>query len=124
VITMKKPWICILVYLFFQGAFAYAGEADVVKVEVKRIQENTYYFDVTVLHEDTGWDHYADKWDVISPDNTILGTRVLLHPHVNEQPFTRSLSNVFLPGNIKKVTIRAHDLIHDYGGKVFTVELP
>ena len=123
-VNIKKIWMCVLFYLLFLGTFSYAGEADVIKVEVKRIQENTYYFDVTVSHGDTGWDHYADKWDILSPDGTILGTRVLLHPHVNEQPFTRSLSNVSIPGHIKKVTIRAHDLIHKYGGKKVTVELP
>ncbi len=47
---------------------------------------------VTLSHGDTGWDHYADGWQVIGADDTVLGTRVLHHPHVNEQPFTRSLT--------------------------------
>jgi len=123
-ILMKGPWICFLFYLFFQVTCAYAGEADVVNVQVKRIQGNIHHFEVTVLHKDTGWDHYANKWDFIRPDGSLLRTRVLLHPHINEQPFTRSLSGVSIPATIKKVTIRAHDLIHGYGGKVLTIELP
>ena len=45
-------------------------------------------------------------------------------PHVNEQPFTRSLSNVVIPVGVKTVIIRAHDSVHEYGGKVITLELP
>lgn len=52
---------------------------------------------VTLRHEDTGWDDYADGWRLLAPDGTVIATRVLVHPHVNEQPFTRSLSGVDLP---------------------------
>ena len=99
-----------------------AAEADIVNVVVKN-NGNSYRFDVSVMHQDTGWDHYADKWDVVGEDGTIFGTRVLYHPHVNEQPFTRSLSGVKIPEGVKTVTIRAHDSVHAYGGKTITVEL-
>ena len=52
---------------------------------------------VTLKHADTGWDHYADGWRIEAEDGTIIGTRELLHPHVEEQPFTRSLSVTDLP---------------------------
>ena len=94
-----------------------AGEADVTDVEIVKESNGSYRFNVTVSHQDTGWDHYADKWDVVAPDGTILGTRTLLHPHVEEQPFTRSLSGVKIPDDISEVTIRAHDSVHGYGGK-------
>ena len=103
---------------------AWAGEADAVAVEVSEQSENVYSFDVTVQHNDEGWKHYADKWDVVAPDGTILGTRILHHPHVDEQPFTRSLSGVKIPSGIKTVTIRAHDSVHEYGGKTLDVRLP
>jgi hypothetical protein len=114
------------VTLFFLtfAVVSYAGEADVIGVEVKKIGENTYQFTVTVSHTDEGWEHYADKWDVVAPDGRILGTRTLLHPHVNEQPFTRSLSGIKIPTGITEVTIRAHDSVHEYGGKVIRVVLP
>jgi len=101
-----------------------AGEADVVKVSVTASDVRTYRFDVTVQHGDTGWDHYADKWEILAPDGKILGTRKLLHPHVKEQPFTRSLSDVKIPNNIMQVSIRAHDSVHAFGGKVMTLDLP
>jgi pyruvate-formate lyase-activating enzyme len=110
--------------LFIITTAAYAGEADVIKVDVKRTGDDTYFFKVTVRHEDEGWDHYANKWDVVAPDGTILGTRTLYHPHVDEQPFTRSLSDVKISESITEVTIRAHDSVHEYGGKTMSVAIP
>jgi len=106
------------------SAPAFAGEADVVGVKARAGGGGTYSFDISVRHGDTGWKHYADKWDVLAPDGTVLGTRVLFHPHESEQPFTRSLSGVRVPAGLKQVTVRAHDLVHEYGGKTMTVELP
>lgn len=102
----------------------YAGEADVIKVEASRADDGTYAFHVTVRHADEGWDHYADKWDVVSKDGKLLGTRTLVHPHVNEQPFTRSLSGVKIPEGTDEVVIRSHDSVHKYGGKEVTLKLP
>jgi hypothetical protein len=103
---------------------ANAGEADVLRVKVKQTGASVYRFEVTLSHKDEGWNHYADKWDVVAPDGTVLATRVLYHPHVDEQPFTRSLSGVKIPAGIEKVTIRAHDSLHEYGGRVVTVKVP
>jgi len=105
------------------SAPVYAGEADVVGVRATPDSSDTWRFDVTVAHADTGWDHYADKWDVVGPSGKILGTRVLVHPHENEQPFTRSLGGVFIPPDVNEVTLRAHDNVHKYGGREMTVPL-
>ena len=103
---------------------AVAGEAGVEKVRIAKEHTGIYRFDVTVRHADAGWKHYADKWDVVAPGGKILGTRVLLHPHELEQPFTRSLSGVRIPRGVTRVTVRAHDKVHGYGGEVVTVEVP
>ncbi len=116
--------IALVVGLLICRAPAFAGEADVLKVEARKTGNQAYHFSVTVQHKDTGWDHYADKWDVLGPDGTIFGTRTLYHPHVDEQPFTRSLSGVAIPAGVRTVTVRAHDSVHKYGGKVVQVELP
>ena len=94
-----------------------------VGVEVSKGGDGSYRFDVTVAHGDEGWDHYADAWDVVAPDGSVLGTRVLAHPHENEQPFTRS-TTVTIPDGISEVTLRAKDSVHDYGGAEMTVTLP
>ena len=103
---------------------ARAGEADVVRLEATRISPGVWRFDVTVRHADEGWDHYADRWEVIGPGGAVLATRVLLHPHVGEQPFTRSLPRVALPDDVPRVSVRAHDSVHGYGGEVATVDVP
>ena len=101
-----------------------AGEADVLRAEATAEGGGTWRFRVTVAHGDTGWDHYADKWDVLAPDGSVLGTRVLLHPHETEQPFTRSLGSVKIAEGVNEVNLRAHDSRHGYGGKTLTVKLP
>jgi hypothetical protein len=109
--------------LLLAAGAAAAGEADVLEVAAVGGAERSFSFEVTVRHADAGWDHYADKWDVVAPDGTVLGTRTLHHPHVEEQPFTRSLRNVQVPAGIDQVTIRAHDSVHGYGGQTVTVKL-
>ena len=116
--------VMLLISLLCLSTVLWAGEADVVEVDIKQTGENTYYFKVTVRHADEGWDHFANKWDVGAPDGKILGTRTLYHPHVDEQPFARSLSDVNIPASITEVTVRAHDTVHEYGGKTATVAVP
>ena len=103
---------------------ALAGEADVVDVEVTKQGEGRFRFDVTVRHADEGWDHYADRWEVLGPDGAALGVRELAHPHVNEQPFTRSLTGVAIPADVGEVRVRARDSVHGYGGEEKTVAVP
>ncbi len=103
---------------------ARAGEVDVVAVVATWSAAGVYRFDVTLLHEDGGWDHYADRWEIRDGDGTVLATRVLAHPHVNEQPFTRSLGGVRPPASLRRVTVAAHDSLHGYGGAEMTVDLP
>lgn len=103
---------------------SWAGEADIVEAQARAAADGTWRFMVTVEHADDGWEHYANRWEVVGPDGQILGTRQLTHPHVDEQPFTRSLSGVSLPESVTSVTIRAHDSVHGYGGAMVTVELP
>ncbi len=109
--------------LLFASA-ATAGEADVVDVKVTPEAGDTFRFDVTVRHDDTGWEHYADRWDVVGPDGAVYGERVLLHPHETEQPFTRSLGGVTVPEGVSEVVIRAHDKVDGLGGREMTAKLP
>ena len=90
----------VLVILCAVGALyspAHGGEVVVVRVEESRTAPGVYSYRVTLCHDDTGWDHSADRWEVRDADGAVLGTRVLAHPLVDEQPFTRGLSSVPIP---------------------------
>lgn len=107
----------------FAPSTALAGEADVVDGTITALGGGRYQINATVAHADTGWDHYADRWDVLAPDGTLLGVRELAHPHVNEQPFTRSVT-LTIPEGITTITLRANDSVHGLGGKVFELQVP
>lgn len=106
-----------------------AANADVTFVRAVQ-NGDTWTFHVTVAHPDTGWEDYADGWDVVLPDGTVIKpdaespfTRLLLHPHENEQPFTRSQSGIRIEEGITQVTVRAHDLVDGFGGQEVVVDL-
>ena len=99
--------------LVFALLLAPPALADAPQVLAARLDGMTLH--VTVAHGDTGWDHYADGWRVFAPDGTEIGYRKLLHPHVAEQPFTRSLSGLALPDGASHLVIIAHDSIHGDG---------
>ena len=71
-------------------------------------------FDVTIAHPETWWEDYADGWRIETPDGAILGTRVLAHPHANEQPFTRSLGGVEVPEAIEVFMVRARTSVEGW----------
>jgi hypothetical protein len=106
------------------------ANADVLYVKAVQAADGTWAFHVTVRHPDTGWEDYADGWDVLTPDGTVLKpdpdspfTRLLLHPHESEQPFTRSQSGIAVPPDVTQVRVRAHDLVDGYGGREVVVDL-
>ena len=67
---------------------ALAGTADVLAAKATRSNGQAWRVSATIKHDDAGWDHYANGFEVLAPDGSVLATRVLHHPHVNEQPFT------------------------------------
>ncbi|MDH3639214.1 MAG: hypothetical protein OES09_12255 [Gammaproteobacteria bacterium] len=89
-----------------------------------RCEERTCTISATVKHADTGWEHYANHWRVLLADGTELAKRVLHHPHVEEQPFTRSLGSVIIPAGTTHVFIEAHDSVDGYGGAQFELAVP
>lgn len=104
------------------GGPAFAGEADVVAAKASALGGDQWRVDATVQHADSGWDHYANAFQVFGPDGTLLETRVLHHPHVNEQPFTRSVT-VAIPAEATEITVRAVDSVHGEGGEAVVVTL-
>jgi hypothetical protein len=118
------PWVRGALALALLSPAALAGEADVLSAEAQCSDDRVCRFVVTLHHADEGWKHYADRWEVLSPEGELLATRVLRHPHVEEQPCTRALPGVKIPISVEKVRIRARDSVHGYGGEEVESELP
>jgi len=100
-----------------------AGEVDVIDATATQANDGSWRFNVTLRHDDTGWDHYANQWQVVTNDGKVLATRVLAHPHVEEQPFTRSKSGIRIPESEDSVIVRAGDSVHGVGGKTLSVSI-
>ena len=86
---------------------ALADPPDIVSVTASKSAMG-WRFEVTIRHDDTGWDNYASGWEIVDKHGERYAYRELVHPHVNEQPFTRSLTSVLLPDGTRKVYIVAH----------------
>ena len=91
-----------------------ASQADVLSVSVNG-EPGVYSFSVTVSSPDRGCSQYADWWEIVSQDGELIYRRILLHSHVDEQPFTRSGGPVPIePDTI--VLVRTHMHPGGYGG--------
>ncbi len=88
--------------------------ANIISVNVTG-SSNQYQFNVAISSPDTGCEQYADWWEVLDENGNLIYRRILLHSHVNDQPFTRSGGPVDVdPDTV--VIIRAHMNQAGYGG--------
>lgn len=130
IFTLLMLSACAIRYPGGSEATRAVPDADVEFVRATQSADGTWRFDVTVRHPDTGWEDFADGWDVVLPNGTVIKpdpnspyTRLLLHPHVDEQPFTRSQSGIIIPEDVTQVTVRAHDVLFGFGGREVNVIL-
>lgn len=117
---MLKKMLTMIVLLFSTAVFA--NDVEIVKV-VLTSQTGTWRADVTLKHADTGWKHYADAWRLVDDKGNEIGKRTLYHPHVNEQPFTRSLSSFHIPKDKKIIFVEAHDLKHGWSSNRVKIDM-
>jgi hypothetical protein len=122
---------------WMQGAGRYSGSMKIALALIlgaspvwaeAPVIENVVFgdgrFDVTLSHPDTGWEDYADGWRVELADGTVLGTRVLAHPHVNEQPFALSQSGFDMPADLDEVFIRTSCIVDGWAVEAVAFAIP
>lgn len=125
----RRTWHChamfriALLLASLSAAPALAAPPDVVTTTAAK-EANGWTITVTLRHPDSGWDHYASGWEVLAPDGTRLGYRELTHPHVEEQPFTRSLARVAIPDGIDHVLIRPRCTLDGWSAMTTRLDLP
>lgn len=102
----------------FPAASGNANSAAVVTVAI-RGESNAYNFLVTVRSPDIGCSQYADWWEVIRPDGSLVYRRILTHSHVDEQPFARSGGPVNLVAD-ENAIVRVHMNSLGYSERVLT----
>jgi len=118
--VMKQLISCLAACCLTSAAMAH--EPAILDVQIEK-SGMSWRVDVTIEHPDTGWDHYADGWEVLDAEGNRLGYRVLHHPHVDEQPFTRSLTNLDLPDGTREIFIKAHCSVDGWTAEAKRVEL-
>jgi hypothetical protein len=129
----SQTWLGLLLFLCLNGCSVWEKSADAVAAAVEDTPSapladvtaviftgatGAYTFSVTVASPDTGCKLYADWWEILDEDGALLYRRVLLHSHVNEQPFTRNGGPVAITAD-QTVWIRAHMHPQGYGGATF-----
>lgn len=105
------------------GASPLADEVQVLAAEFSQSAAGSWSASVTLKHDDTGWDHYADAWRVVGDDGRVFGTRTLHHPHETEQPFTRTLSGIAIAPGVTRIFVEAHDKVHGWSGMRLELDL-
>lgn len=133
-LSIMKVCCTTLLAFLFAGSFAFpaaaAAEAalqkfpDVVEVKVRASGADRFDFDATLSSPYDSPQRYADAFRVLGRDGQVFGERVLLHDHANEQPFTRDLYGVSIPGRVRVVVVQARDQKYGYGGKTVEIALP
>ena len=120
---MKKIILFTSALLLSLSHISKANDISILAAAIIHQSHGEYLVNVKLEHHDTGWQHYADEWRLVDDKGNILGSRVLQHPHVNEQPFTRALSNVKLGSELKIIYIEAHDKVHGWTKNRLMIDL-
>ncbi len=119
---MKAARAVLLWVLVWTAQAVCAGQVHIEDVDLT-LQDGRWRADVTLRHADTGWDHYADAWRLVDGSGHVLATRKLWHPHVDEQPFTRSQSDIEIPDSVRFVYVEGHDKVHGWSPDRVKVDL-
>lgn len=91
------PALLLALALSFAAPSAAGSDPATIVAAEARATGADWTVSVTLRHGDTGRADYADGWRIVTEEGAVLATRALAHPHVSEQPFTRSLSGLDLP---------------------------
>lgn len=96
---------------------------DVVDAELEPT-DGTWRLSATLSSPYDTPERYADAFRAVAEDGTVLGVRELAHDHANEQPFTRSLTELEIPADVTRITVEGRDRTHGWGGATVELAVP
>lgn len=120
--SMNKKSILGMALPLLAACQVQAGEVQILDVEFIN-RGKTWDVRTKVRHDDSGWEHFADAWRVVTENGAVLGTRILQHPHVDEQPFVRSLHELSIPPGVTTVYVEARDNVNGWSSQRVKVDL-
>ena len=97
--------------------------AKVINVDMIQSKDGSWCIYTTVRHNDEGWDHYANAWQVLDMEGNEIAWRMLAHPHDDEQPFERDQCAVSIPPEVSKLIVQAKCNVHGFGGQTVIVDM-
>jgi hypothetical protein len=107
-----------------------SADAHVTNVYAREEKDGTWTFHVSVQHPDKSFSDFADGWDLVTSSGAVLKrdpaqrfTKTLRQPHIEEQPFTRTVKGLRIPEGVEVLTVRAHDSLGGFGGREVLVKL-
>jgi hypothetical protein len=101
-----------------------ADHPDVLEAVLKAGSNGGWTLDVTLSSEYDSPERYADGWRVLNSDGNVLGEHTLGHDHANEQPVTRTQTDLEIPDGVDVVTVEGRDTDNGFGGATLDVKVP
>lgn len=117
------------VRLLLSGALA-ALSALPLSAEAPRLLDATAVSDgatwtvsLTLVHADSGWDHYASGVKVLAPDGTLLVKHDIAHPHEPGVPFTEVVSGIAVAKGTDHILVRLRCTLDGWEAQPHRIDL-
>lgn len=92
-----------------------SARADVLSVSATGAP-GAYQFGVEIRSPDLGCEQYADWWEIVDEQGSLIYRHTFTHSHVSEQPFQRAGGPVAIQADTI-IYVRAHMHPGGYGGQ-------
>ena len=107
----------ILLIMFIHNA--QAGTVEILAVEFHKTGMDTWSVRVTLKHDDMGWEHYADNWQIVNENGKILKVKeVIEDDYLKRVPLKRELLNRALKEIIEDLKVTKVENYHFLTDKI------
>ena len=97
---------------------------DVIRVDITRDADGTHTIAATVSSPYETVDHFVNAITVQAPAGEELARLDLVEAHVDQQPFTETLTGVEIEPSMTEVVVRGHDSINGWCGLTIRADVP